>query len=114
MQEYIGKILMAIFILALFILAGLGLYYVDTYEDNYYTKVDNTKVKELLEEKEYEYSLTAYNKGGKKKTFHFKTSRELKEGAYLKLVVRSSGVHKWEEVEEKDIPTRASKKIVDA
>lgn len=110
MQEYIGKILMAIFILALFILAGLGLYYVDTYEDNYYTKVDNTKVKELLEEKKYEYSLISYNKNGRKKTLHFKTSRKLKEGAYLKLTVRSSGVHKWEEVTLEDIPSKASKK----
>ena len=51
------------------------------------------------------------NKKGKNKELKFKTSRELKEGAYLLLEVRSLGVHKWEEVSYNDLPESVHKEI---
>ncbi len=111
MKKYTGKIAMAGLIILLFVGAGLGLYYVEHYEDFYYTQVDNTKVKELVENKEYRYSLMSYNKNGKKKELSFKTSRKLKEDAYLKLTIRSLGVHRWEEIDIKDIPSKAIEKM---
>jgi len=41
----------------------------------------------------------------------FKTSRQLKEGAYLRLQVRSFGVHAWEEVSYDDLPEKVQNKI---
>lgn len=111
MKEYTVKILIAVFILVLFVGAGIGLYYVENYETSYYTKVDNSEVTELLEDKQYEYSLISYNKKGKKRKLKFKTSRKLRDDAYLKLTVRSIGVHKWEEVQKEDVPFKASKKM---
>lgn len=112
MKKYTGKIFMTGLVVFLFVSAGIGFYYMENYEDIYYTKVDNTKVKELIENKQYEYSLTSYNQKGKKKVLQFKTSRKLKEGAYLKLTVLISGVHQWEEVEEEKLPIATSKKLV--
>ena len=53
----------------------------------------------------YEYTLTAYNKNGKEKEVKFKTSRELREGAYLELdVMQMRGVVNWKEVQIDDLP----------
>ena len=54
-------------------------------ESVYYTQIDNEKVKTLDSgDMRYEYSLEAYDKNGKSKTVTFKTSRELRDDAYLK------------------------------
>lgn len=43
---------------------------------------------------------------GKKKEIKFKTSRELREEAYLKLEVMATGVHAWEEVQYDELPDK--------
>ena len=72
-----------------------------------YNKVDNTKIQEITESggMKYEYTLTAYNKNGKEKEIKFKTSRELREDAYLELeVMQIRGVVNWKEVQESELP----------
>ena len=77
-------------------------------ESTYYTKIDNTKVEQLSSgDMRYEYTLNAYDKNGKSKEITFKTSRELKNEAYLKLdVMIIRGVKNWEEVEYKELPDK--------
>lgn len=80
---------------------------------DYYVKVDNTKLKALSEEDmKFEYTLDGYNNKGRSKSLTIKTSRKLKEGAYLKLeVMYVRGVINWEEVTFKQIPTKAQTKL---
>ena len=54
----------------------------------------------------YEYTLDCYNETGKKRELKFKTSRELKEDAFLKLEVKTFGVHSWEEVQYNELPEK--------
>ncbi len=78
----------------------------------YYTQIDNTKIQEKTNsDMKYEYTLDCYKENGKKKTIKFKTSRVLREKAYLKLeYLEISGVHSWEEVEYKDLPQKVKEK----
>ena len=53
----------------------------------------------------YQYTLVAYNKNGKEKEVQFKTTRELKEDAYLELETMSArGVVNWKEVQLNELP----------
>ena len=103
----IGSLLFAV----CFIIGGL--HYLQNYDAAYYTKVDNTKIAALPadEDMKYEYTLDCYNQSGKRRKLKFKTSRELKEGAYLLLEVRAFGVHSWEEVFYDDLPQKVQEKI---
>ncbi len=48
----------------------------------------------------YSYTLPAYNENGDKKDITFGTSRELKEGAFIRLTVMPiRGVLEWSEVQ---------------
>ncbi len=98
------------------ILAIIGFYLVFWllfYQNStYYTKIDNDKV-ELLDtgDMRYEYTLEAYNKNGKEKEITFKTSRELKEDAYLELeVMLTRGVKSWQEVQFDKLPGKVQEK----
>ena len=85
-----------------------GLYFLATYigskniiKEEEWKKIDNTKIEEVSgnDDMKYQYTLTAYDKNGKAKEIQFKTSRELREGAYLELDVMSiRGVIDWREV----------------
>lgn len=109
-----GKVFVVIGFTIIVICCVIGvLYRLENYEEIYFTKIDNTKVEKLSasDDMQYEYTLPCYNKKGKNKELKFKTSRELKEGAYLLLEVRSLGVHKWEEVSYNDLPESVQKEI---
>lgn len=86
--------------------AAGGLYYFENYEKTYYSKIDNTRVTELQtsDSMRYLYTLDCYDESGKKKELKFKTSRVLKEGAYILLDVRLLGVHRWAEVQYYELP----------
>ena len=92
-----------VLVIAVFFLVFWLLFY---QESVYYTQIDNEKVQILDSgDMRYEYSLEAYDKNGKSKTVTFKTSRELRDDAYLKLdVMITRGVKTWEEIEFKDMP----------
>lgn len=76
----------------------------------YYTMVDNRCITESTKAVNsgagnFEYKLDAYDVDGNMKTITFKTSRELKEGAYLKLnAMPVRGVVNWEEVQYNNLP----------
>ena len=87
----------------------------ENYDEFFYTKVDNSRVKEINvradDEMKYEYSLDCYDENGGKKELKFKTVRELREGAYLSVEVWFMGVRGWEEVEFEALPERVREKL---
>ena len=53
----------------------------------------------------YYYELVSYNEKGKPKTVKFGTEKELKEGAFICLTVKSvQGVVDWKEVQYNELP----------
>ena len=103
-KEKIPMIIAVIIVIALMI----GAYYIlFVHKSQYYKQIDNTKIEELSgnEDMRYQYTLTAYTKNGREKEIQFKTSRELREGAYLELDVMSiRGVIDWREVQQEELP----------
>ena len=88
-------------------------YFLENYETVYYTKIDNSKIQSIssTDDMKYEYTLDSYDENGKKKEIKFKTSRELRESAYLMLEVRIFGVHSWKEVQENELPNKVQEKM---
>lgn len=91
----------------------IAIYFLENYKSVYYTQIDNSKIEKIsnTDDMKYEYTLDSYNEDGKKKEIKFKTSRELKESAYLMLEVRTFGVHSWKEVQEDELPNKVQEKI---
>lgn len=84
-----------------------ALNYLENYEGIFFTQIDNSKIKETHDsDMKYEYTLSSYDEAGHKRELKFKTSRELKSDAYLKLSVRTFGVHSWEEVQFDELPVK--------
>lgn len=112
MENIKGKIFAGIgivVVIAVFFVIFWLLFY---QESTYYTKIDNTKVEQLDSgDMRYEYTLDAYNEKGNSKEVTFKTSRELKDDAYLKLdVMLTRGVKSWEEVQFDELPDKVQEK----
>ncbi len=112
MENIKGKIFAGIgivVVIAVFFVIFWLLFY---QESTYYTKIDNTKVEQLDSgDMRYEYTLDAYNEKGNSKEVTFKTSRELKDDAYLKLdVMLTRGVKSWEEVQFSELPDKVQEK----
>lgn len=80
----------------------------------YYTQIDNSKIEQneskggvinLSGGLEYSYTLPAYNEKGKEKDIRFGASRELREGAFIRLTVTPvRGVLEWSEVQYEELP----------
>ena len=80
----------------------------------YYAQIDNSKVEQvdvkggvisLKGNLPYSYTLTAYDEKGGEKEITFGTSRELKEGAFIRLTVMPvRGVLDWSEVQYDELP----------
>ena len=103
-KEKLPMIIAVIIVIALIIGAY---YFLVIHKDLYYTKIDNTKIEEVsgTDDMRYQYTLIAYDKNGKSKEVQFKTSRELREGAYLELdVMQMRGVVNWREVQANELP----------
>ena len=103
-KEKLPIIIAVIIVIALIVGAS---YFLVVHKEQYYTQIDNTKIQEVSgsDDMKYEYTLTAYNKNGKEKEVKFKTSRELREGAYLELdVMQMRGVINWREVQQDELP----------
>lgn len=107
------KVLIFIGVIIFITCCGVGFYYMENFEKVYYTQIDNTKVEKLStsDDMKYEYTLDCYSQKGNKKELKFKTSRELKENAYLKLEVKTFGVHKWEEILFNELPEDVQKAL---
>ena len=110
-KEKIPMIIATIIVIALI----FGAYYIlFVHKDIYYTQIDNTKIEQIssTDDMKYQYTLKAYNKNGKEKEVQFKTTRELKEDAYLELEIMSArGVVNWKEVQVNDLPNNVKEKM---
>lgn len=105
MEDFKEKIPIIIAVIIVIALAFGAYYFLFVHKDIFYTQIDNTKVEEVSGDMKYQYTLTSYSKNGKEKELQFKTSRELKEGAYLELeVMQFRGVFSWKEVQVEELP----------
>ena len=99
------------------IIAAIACFGIKFYSDGsyYYTQIDNSKVEQIESHggvvdftggMSYAYTLVAYNEKGKEKTIEFGTEKELKEGAFICLTIKSvQGVVDWKEVRYDELPT---------
>lgn len=67
-----------------------------------FVKID--QIGEKIDPKTYEYILEGINEDGKKVQIAFTASKQLREGAYLKVDTKRTYVKSWEEVQLKEIP----------
>ena len=107
MESFKEKLPMIIAVIIVIALIVGAYYFLVVHKDLYYTKIDNTKIEEVsgTDDMRYQYTLIAYDKNGKSKEVQFKTSRELREGAYLELdVMQMRGVVNWREVQANELP----------
>ena len=107
MEDFKEKLPIIIAVIIVIALIVGAYYFLVVHKDQYYTQIDNTKIQEESgsDDMKYQYTLTAYNKNGKEKEVQFKTSRELREGAYLELdVMQMRCVVNWREVQVDDLP----------
>ena len=76
---------MIIAIIVAIAICGIAFYFMEFHQAVYYTKIDNTRVEKISanDDMKYQYTLDCYNENGKIKELKFKTSRELRENAYL-------------------------------
>ena len=113
MENLKEKIIIAISVIVVIVLVGLVGYNYLFRSFTYYTQIDNTKISEIKskDEMKFEYKLMMYDKNGKSKEIKFKTSRELRESAFLKIKYYAiSGVNKWEEVQYNELPDNVKTK----
>ncbi len=97
-----GSVLLVALIIAIIFL------FRDTYK-YFYTQIDNTKYTITIDDDKnlYEYKLDSYNDKGSLKNISFKTTRELRGGAFLKLKYTNlGGVVTWEEVKWDELPEK--------
>lgn len=108
MEEIKEKIPVIIALIVAIVIGGIAIYFLEYNESVYYTKIDNTKIEKIssTDDMKYEYTLDCYNENGKTKEIKFKTSRELREDAYLLLEVKTFGVHSWKEVFYNELPEK--------
>ncbi len=109
MENLKEKLPIIIIAIIAIVICGVILYKIEFGEDIYYTQIDNTKIEKVSSEDDmkYKYTLKCYKENGKEKELSFKTSRELREDAYLKLEVKSiGGVHAWKEVQYDELPEK--------
>lgn len=114
MENTKEKIIIAL-CLAIFIILCVFIYHYTFIESKkYYTIVDNEKKTELDKNGDirFEYNLESYDEEGKEKSIKFQTTRELRDGAYLKIeYMLFRGVISWEEVQKEDIPKKLKEKF---
>lgn len=89
----------------------------------YYTQVDNSRIKQnhptggvidLTGGLAYSYTLPAYDGSGAEKEIEFGMSRQLREGAFLRLeVLPVRGVISWDEVQYGELPEAVQARYTD-
>lgn len=85
-----------------------------TGSDYYYSQIDNSKIEKVNSRggvidlhggMSYSYTLPSYDENGNEKFITFGTSRELREGAFIRLTVMPvRGVLEWSEVQYDELP----------
>ena len=112
MENFKEKIPTILGVIILFAFCWLGYYLLFVQNSLYYTKIDNENLKKISSsDMRYQYTLTAYNRNGKKKEITFKTRRELKEDAYLEVeIMMVRGVKSWKEIQYDELPKKVQLK----
>ena len=113
MESLKEKLLFVIVIIVAVLILGFTYYFLCVKEVVYYTQIDNTKIEQVSasDDMKYQYTLDCYNANGKNREIQFKTSRELKEEAFLMLeVINATGVHSWKEVQYDELPSKVQEK----
>lgn len=113
------KIIGTVAALAVVALVGAGAWFgyhaVFTDPVAHYAQVDADRLTQADENNNdfaYHYDLPAVDADGKTGTLGFDTSRELRDGAYLKLeTLALRGVVRWEEVAWDEIPAAAQAEL---
>lgn len=104
MSNIKDKILLTLGVIVFIVACGFTGYFLLFKTSNYYVQIDNSKVQNIGNG-EYEYNLRTYDEHGKMKDFTFKSNRELREDAYLRLETNvTRGVITWEEVTFEELP----------
>ena len=104
METIKTKIFAGIAVIIFILLCVIGYRAVFVDASHYYTKIDNSAVKQL-KPNEFEYNLVAYDEHGKRTELTFKAGKELREDAYLELdVMFLRGVVNWREIQPDDLP----------
>lgn len=112
-----GKLTIGIAAVVILIVGVIGFcmwFLSGTGSTHYYSQIDNSKI-EQTESKggvinfsgsmDYSYTLFSYDENGKGKDITFGTSKELKEGAFIRLTVMPiRGVLEWKEVQYDELP----------
>lgn len=108
MENLKEKIPMIICSVVAIVVLGIAVYFMEFHHSIYYTQIDNRKIEKISasDNMKYEYTLDCYSETGRKKEIKFKTSRELRNNAYLKLDVMITGVHNWQEVLYHELPDK--------
>ena len=111
MKGYLRKNMFLIVGSFAFIILAVFLYFFFFCSKTFYTQVDNTGVEVRNDATmKYQYTLQMYDKSGLSRRIKFKTSRILREGAYLKVKYYNiSGVNIWEEITFADLPKKVKK-----
>lgn len=94
---------------AVIIAIGMALYSLADIDNasTWYVQVDNDSIVQQGE-RDYDYTLEAYDDSGTQKELTFGTERKLRDGAFLKVgEMPLRGVVSWEEVQLNDIPQSA-------
>ncbi|ERT38291.1 MAG: YxeA family protein [Eubacteriales bacterium] len=96
-------------IAAILVVVCMGVAFLATQNDDYYTQIDNRWVQEIAPhgDMNYKYTLTAYDENGNEKDVVFETSRILTDDAFLCLKVNFiRGVVTWAEVKYEELPAK--------
>lgn len=106
--------IVSVLVVAVALLGFGGLFLTDAANTDYYTQIDNSAIRAQHSSGgvvdptgglAYAYDLPAYDKDGREKDISFGMSRQLREGAFLRLTVNPiRGVLAWEEMEYGDLP----------
>ena len=94
---------------AILVVLCMGVAFLTTQNEDYYTQIDNNWVQEIAPhgEMNYKYTLSAYDEKGNKKDIVFETSRVLTDDAFLCLKVNFiRGVVTWAETEYEKLPAK--------
>lgn len=116
-KAFVPVVIIIIVGIAAIAAAFYGMFFLGMGSTYYYTKIDNTKyttnnsggVVDLSGAGGFEhmYTITSYNDKGKEKELVFGTSKQLREGAYIRLTVYPMrGVVEWEEMQGEELPKK--------
>lgn len=82
-------------------------YYTVVKEDGKHLGKDN--IRENSEK--YEHNFTGYNTDGKKQDITIHVTKDLRQGAYLKVTAKGQNGKSWMEVQPEEIPAAAKKEL---